>query len=190
MRHREYCTEALEIDILLTHLVVISHRDLATCVHHITRTFLSHRNDVLTRILRSTVRQIEDCVTAFTDDTGVRIRHKTFDLGGMPVISTCTPGRCIESLLNRRPVTLIAENDVLLVQIVPVLDCVIVDTSRELTRLDQLVTRQTVLVCDPLDLMGCTPRTLTLATQDVYPEFAGFRIDFPSDRSQYRCGYA
>ena len=108
----------------------------------------------------------------------------------MPVISTCTSGRCIESLLNRRPVTLIAENDVLLVEIVAVLDTIAIDTSRELTRLDQLVTCQTVLVCDPLDLMGCTPRTLTLATQDVYPEFAGFRIDFPSDGTEHCCGYA
>ncbi len=55
----------------------------------------------------------------------------------------------------------------LLVQVITVLHRVVVHAAGELTRLHELVTRQTVPIGDAFDLGRCTPGTIALTTQDV-----------------------
>ena len=101
------------------------------------------------------------------------------------MVSTCTACRCVHALRDAGPLTLIGQDDVLLVQVIAVLDRVIIDAFRELAGPHQLITIETVLFGDPLDLFGCTLGSFTLTPEDVHTEVTRDRINFPAQRSQH-----
>ena len=64
----------------------------------------------------------------------------------MHVVSTCTTCRWVHALRDARPLTLIGQDEVLLVQVIAILNRVVIDTFRELAGPHQLITVEAVLL--------------------------------------------
>ena len=75
----------------------------------------------------------------------------------------------------------------LLVQLMSILNRVIIHAFRELAGPHQLITIETVLFGDPLDLFRCAPGSFTLTPEDVYTELTRDGVNFPAQRSQHCC---
>src|SRR5579884_1310564 len=100
------------------------------------------------------IHQVHDRALMLADNRGVRSASEVADRGGMPMVAARQPGGLVHALLHHRPITSVADNEGVQVELKSVGDRIVIHAGSEAAGAHEIFAIQWNALGDRTKLVG------------------------------------